>query len=61
LRQIKRIYLKQKMIDLETLKEEDLIKLHEQLKEKKESNELTDDELKKYEQIKDILWIEYRI
>ena len=61
MRQIKRIYLKQKMIDLETLKEEDLIKLHEQLKEKKESNELTDDELKKYEQIKDILWIEYRI
>ena len=49
------------MIDLETLKEEDLIKLHEQLKEKKESNELTDVELKKYEQIKDILWIEYRI
>jgi hypothetical protein len=49
------------MIDIEKLKEKDLVKLHEQLKEKKESTGLTDKELEQYEQIKDILWMEYRI
>ena len=49
------------MIELELLKEEELVKLHEQLKEKKESTGLTDKELEQYEQIKDILWMDYRI
>lgn len=49
------------MIEIEKLKEEDLVKLHEKLKEKKQKFGLSKEEVKQYETIKDILWMDYRI
>ena len=49
------------MIDIEKLKEKDLVKLHEQLKEKKQKFGLSEEEAKQYNTIKDILWMDYRI
>lgn len=50
------------MIDkIEKLKENELVELHNKLKHKKKLIGLSDKELKEYENIKDILWTDYRL
>jgi hypothetical protein len=50
------------MIDkIEKLTEQELVKLHNKLKHKKKLIGLSDKEQKQYENIKDVLWIDYRL
>lgn len=46
---------------IEKLTEQELVKLHDELKHKKKLIGLSDKEQKQYENIKDILWVDYRL
>ena len=46
---------------VEKLTEQELVKLHNKLKHKKKLIGLSDKEQQEYENIKDILWADYRL